>query len=471
MLEKDLFFSLIEYKPNDSYYTRKDEKLEYLLKLANNIDMEQVIKISWYCSKVLGMKLSPVITNTFLYMKANMLKDFYKNIDYLKFVIRDTYTRPDFISNSLEFYEQYLGTDVKNIPNSLKNTYTKVLESYGDLTLKKFKMKKKEYSLADLIKVFRPNPMKAKKLINKNLYKDIIENKAPLEQETITDVLSNATFSKEEKTTIINKSIDKMPINQIIKNLKNIDYAQNYEIVSKKLKDCFSKETALRYINPYDLIFSSKEIDTRWLNLLDTVLLDWLKTYFETDDQEYSILFDKSGSMYWSGDIYNSNVANGAKFLSLIIPVLKNYKFYLYDTSLKELDKKLLQRLHNKCTPNQIYETLLEITKQADGGTNTISCLRQCSNLNPKDNIILITDEVTYDNSSIFDNCIKNPLILYCTDITQAGLFSLKKSMLRIGGANGNILPAIQQFLFFDKFLQKVNTSFDKAYEKFKNRK
>lgn len=168
---KDLFFSLMEYKPTDNYYTSSDEKLQHLIDLINDRELEEVIKVSWYSSKILGMKLSPVLTNTYIFEKVNNLNVLEKEeiLNMLKFVIKDTYTRPDFIGNSLEFYKTYFGKEMKSIPNNLKRTYTKVLESYNDLTLKKFKMKNRIYTLADLIKVFRPNPNKARKLIDKDL--------------------------------------------------------------------------------------------------------------------------------------------------------------------------------------------------------------------------------------------------------------------------------------------------------------
>lgn len=465
---KDLFFSLIEYKPADNYYTSSDEKLQHLIDLINDRELEEVIKVSWYSSKILGMKLSPVLTNTYIFEKVNNLNVLEKEeiLNMLKFVIKDTYTRPDFIGNSLEFYKTYFGKEMKSIPNNLKRTYTKVLESYNDLTLKKFKMKNRIYTLADLIKVFRPNPNKARKLIDKDLYKRIIENNAPLEQETITDILSNKDITSENKNVIINKKIEHMPINQIIKNLKNIKWEENHEIVYTKLKECFGKETALRYLNPYDLIFNSKEIDQRWTSLLDDVLLEWLKTFFEEDNTEYCILFDKSGSMYYSEDIKGLGVESGAKFLSLIIPLLKNYKFYLYDETL-QTNKGISKRLKNKATPNQIYNTLLEINKLANNCTYTTECLNECCKENPNANMILVTDEVSYDDAE-FSGTNKNPLIVYCTDYVRKGMFDIRPNTLRLAGANGNILPAIQQFLFFDKFLENVYATFDKAY---KNRK
>lgn len=447
---KDLALSMIAYRNEDTFYTSKEERLNKMLdKVQPTYD---TIALSWYLSKKFGVKLSPVIINSFLFEKVQGELQ-----DLLKKVIKDTYTRPDFISNSLEFYENYLGKPVKQVPNSLKNTYTKVMESYSDLTLKKFKMKKKQYSLADLIKVLRPNPIKAKHLKDKELYKKIIENNVSLEQETLVDVLSNSTLSKEEKDIYIQKNLANLPINQIIRNLSNISYKENKEIVANKLTDCLNSEYLFRYLNPYDLIFDSDEIDVRWTILIDELLMNWIKKTFVPTTEEYCILFDLSGSMSTTDRVGVTGIKSASKFLSLIIPILTKYKFYGFNFSLFRLEK--LEDL-NKLTPNQIYKRLTSLNKQAKGGTHLESSLFNLAHDNPNANIIVVTDEVSYDNFRLPP--INNSIILYCTDMARAGLFDYTNKCLRIAGHSGQLIPVIRQFIDFDSFMAEVRKQFKK---------
>ena len=464
---KNLFLSMLDYKGQNSFYTSKNQRLQNLIDTVNSTSsILDSIVISWYLSKN-GMKLSPVIVNTLIYDKIYCYDVYKECLQMLKFSIRNTYTRPDFISNSLSFYNDCLQVNAKYIPNSLKTTYKKVLESYSDLTLKKFTMKKRDYTLADLIKLFRPNPTKANKLKNKNLYKDIIENKTSLKNDTVVDILSNNTLSKEEKDNLVNSNLDKMPINQIIKNIKNIQYtSRNADIVKFKLVNCLNNEDYLRFLNPYDLIFDG-EIDIRWTVLFDGVLTNWAKNMLEIKDEENVILFDISGSMTNLG---GQGIQSGAKFLSLIIPCLKDFKFYTYNTVLNR-NKDIENKLKNCCTPNQIFKILMKLYDMAEGCTYTRDCLRGCSKINPTANIFLITDEVSYDDTEQFDNIIENPLIIYSTDYSKESLYNFKNNMLRLCGHNGNIFNILKMFMCFDNFIDDIKTKFYKEYTEFKNRK
>lgn len=461
-----LFLAMLDYKGHNSFYTSKEDRLENLINLVENVPIENAIAMSWYLSKN-GSKLSPVVVNSYIYNKISHNNEYNKHLQMLKYSIRNTYTRPDFIVNSLSFYNDFLNIGAKNIPNSLKKTYQKVLESYGDLTLKKFTMKKRYYSLADLIKLFRPNPIKANNLKNKNLYKDIIENKTSLKNDTIVDILSNNTLSKEDKDNLVNTNIEKMPINQIIKNIKNIKYTKNNaDIIKCKLENCLKKEDYLRFLNPYDLIFKS-EIDTRWTVLFDEVLMNWISTMFSIEDKENVILFDISGSMT---NFYGQGIQSGAKFLSLIIPCLKNFKFFVYNTEIFH-NINIENKLKNHCTPNQIFKILMNIYDIAEGCTYTRQCLEKCSRLNPESNIFLITDEVSYDDTFKFSNFIKNPLIIYSTDYHKDGLFNIDNNLLRICGHSGNIFNILKMFSCFDSFMKDIKNKFEKEYTQFINRK
>lgn len=468
-----LFMSMLNFKPRNSFYTSCAENLERIEKLIDALPTEEVIAIAWFLGTKMGMRLSPTIALT---RKAKSTASGEIRLR-LKFAVREVFTRPDFIANSIGYMNHSYGLEMKDIPTWLKRTFKSCLEGMKDITLTKRRMDNKGIKLKDLIKVLRPNPMKAV-VKDKDIYKKIIEgnlalllNEEDQVTQSITATLSNDTIRTEKKQEIIANSLQNMAINEIIRNISNIEPTyDNLNIVSGKIVGILKREDSLRFLNPFDLIVEDKYIASEWITLFDTILEDYVKesigSYGET-----TVLFDVSGSMHHRTD-------KALKFLALFRPVMDAGMEIEWFSAKHWQDAEAQKIIKNAKTPNEFYRKLSDfISKTTDkrwwGCTHLITTLTEMK-YKAKKNIIIITDEFTYDNTSALGRVSAvtqgRNVILYNVDYSTTSAFSITSGILRCTGYDGKIIPMLPIFGNFKGFKAIIMKQFEEAFNKNKGK-
>lgn len=470
-----LFMLMNDFKIKNSMYVSDMDKLKKLETLIDKLPEKEVVAMAWYLGKFMGNRLSPTlaITRVALNRETQLRQE-------IKFALKEVFTRPDFIANSFG-YANYCGTTMKKVPTWFKSGLKYSLENMSDITLKKRKMTNKEIKLSDLIKVLRPNPMKAK-IKDKNLYKEIIEGKAQLEvsveenkTESITATLTNTTISKEKKKEIIENSLTNMAINEIIRNISNIEFnEENKSAVLSKLKSVMSREDSLRFINPFDLIIESNTVDSRWLIEFDELLVDFVKRNIGELDS-VDILFDISGSMDWGDGDAQGGYKKALKFISLLRPAMTNSRIVWF--SINYMTDEGSDNIFDKITrPNDFYAKMsifLKSTKRRSGwwgGTSINSTVREViTKDNPCKNVLIVTDEFDYSNTrrtqEIRESIKDRNVILYNVDYSTTSAFSITSGILRITGFDGKVLQMIQLIGNFEGFKKSIVKRFEQEFE------
>lgn len=457
----DLLFSILNFKPRNSFYLTVEDKLQHLEDLLDTVPFTEAIALSWYASKVMGMRLAPTLALTRLACQTD--KPCVER-QQIKGAMQQVFTRPSFLANSFNYLEDRIGVTMKETPSWLKHHYTKILESYSDITLKKCKMENKELKLADLIKVLRPNPNKAN-IKNKNLYKAIIEKTSEaslVETESITTTLSSTELLPSQKQKVLQENLSTMAINEIIRNLSNIQPTQEaLNIVRRRLTEITQSRSAMRYLNPYDLVFVDTEVDQKWLELADDILVEWVKKIFNgaTITEKYNILLDVSGSMR------STNFSVALKFLAVLKPVLQSANLYLYNTKVFQI-KDIDEAFHSTIRPNEFVKTCYDLSNYCQGGTYTIKSVKEVMK-NNSDNLIVITDEYTYDSDDEtellgeLDEIRGNrKLIVYNSCWSGSGAFKFDGTILRASGYQAQLLSAIGILSCFDLYKRIIIQEF-----------
>lgn len=469
-----LFMSMLNFKPRNSYYTTCEENLEKIEKLIDALPTEEVVALAWFLGTKMGMRLSPTIALT---RKADSTTPGEMR-QRLKFAVREVFTRPDFIANSIGYMNHAFSKDMKSLPKWLKLTFKSCLENMKDITLTKRRMDNKQIKLKDLIKVLRPNPMKAV-VKDKDIYKKIIEGNLALQvnvedqvAQSITATLSNDTIKTEKKQEIIANSLQNMAINEIIRNISSIEPTQdNIKIVKDKIQGILKREDSLRFLNPFDLIVEDKFISAKWIELFDSVLVEYAKASIG-EYGDTTILFDVSGSMHHMTD-------KALKFIAMFRPVLKDNTRIVWFSNEFWTEQEAQKIFANAKTPNEFFRKMSTfILNQSYGrsskwwcGTNLISTLTALTNSLEK-SVILITDEFTYDNTSqvqrVSEATKGRNVILFNVDYSDVSAFSVTSNILRCTGYDGKIIPMLPIFGNFKGFKANVMRQFEDAYSKVK---
>lgn len=479
-----LFQLMLDFKPRNSFYQTYDEKLVKIETLLNQLSKDDVLVMSWYLGKIFGLRLTPTIGLTHL-TQTEHDEEFRKK---LKFAMADVFTRPDFLANSFGYLNFKHGLKMKEVQPWLKKSYAKILESYSDITLKKRKMENRQIKLRDLICVLRPNPIKAR-IVDKDLYKAIIEGTLPskLEMkvdeegnitgtESITRILTESAISHEVKQDVIEKSLDKMAINEIIRNISNIDpnNGNNFEVVANKLYGIIARPDSLRFLNPFDLVITSDNVSPKWITLFDDVLVNYVKNNVAEFEGTHTIVFDVSGSMKW-GEI--TGYQKGLKFISLLKPIIPDSEVVFYSNKILKSDTAtgIAKLWKTGFTPNGVYHSMSKALAKANAigfwsGTYTVETLNKLIAEKPNNKFILITDEFTYDDvyqyRHIKEAMKDKSLLLYNVDSSGNSAFSVDSNIIRACGYEGSILSVLEILGNFGSFKTKIYDEFNRAFQK-----
>ncbi len=237
--------------------------------------------------------------------------------------------RPDDMSEILYWYRKENCIDsnkMTKVPNSIKKGFKKALEKFDAYQIDKYKMKKREISLIDLVNLFHPNAKNVNaeayhKLMNgeslNSLYSSSILEKQMSEAGQITKSLSVTEIKKAKGEAIraILTNMKGMPVMNLIRNLRNIlfyapdmvgeaamqltieDKIRNSRLLPFRFATAYSKVEMAQYENKKD---KSSEVI---FNKNKKILLDALETAIQIACQNIpklngscAILVDHSGS-------------------------------------------------------------------------------------------------------------------------------------------------------------------------------
>ena len=212
-----------------SYYESSNEEVNRILSLLEKIDPLFACKAAIYARENGNMR-------SISHLLGAALAKYISGQEYARRFYNRLIVRPDDMSEIVSAYASLNGMslkDIKKIPNSIKKGFKEALERLDAYQLDKYKMKNREVSLIDLIRLFHPkgnqkNAEAFKRLVNGESLEGLYETKI-LEKEMTKagQFTKDATEDekKEAKHEAIAEILDNvkgMPIMNLIRNLRNI---------------------------------------------------------------------------------------------------------------------------------------------------------------------------------------------------------------------------------------------------------
>lgn len=439
---------------SDSFYATAGEKLKSVLELGKELDEEYILGLSKFLADK-GIKLSPVVLLSTLADRKFSFRN--QNLGYI-------FNTPQRIAEPIALENMKL---LKLNNSFYKNVLRPALESMNEHTLKKNKMKHRKIKLADLIKLLHAKPKDDRMA---KLYKAIIENspEASLkETANIVTVKSSTKLNEEEKKEIIERDLETLPINQLIRNLKFIaekyDFSRNIEMQKRILKK-LQNVRDYRFLNIFDVITAMIHVPQ-----MEKALFEVVTKFVEEVKKEFDypknavLLFDTSGSM--EGESFE----NGFKYLilfNLLIDKVIPFTFAneLHDSNL-ELTKILL-----KMRAGSIQDAKNSFHKwfvSHSGGTALVQATTDVLARTATKNLIVISDEVSWKEGSNLSEDINRladlfddtKLILVNPKVYKGTVF--KQNVVAIASLNPSILMDIAILMDEQGFINHIK-SYDK---------
>ena len=212
-----------------SYYESSNEEVNRILSLLEKIDPLFACKAAIYARENGNMR-------SISHLLGAALAKYISGQEYARRFYNRLIVRPDDMSEIVSAYASLNGMslkDIKKIPNSIKKGFKEALERLDAYQLDKYKMKNREVSLIDLIRLFHPkgnqkNAEAFKRLVNGESLEGLYETKILEKEMTKAGQLTkNATEdekkeAKHEAISEILGNVKGMPIMNLIRNLRNI---------------------------------------------------------------------------------------------------------------------------------------------------------------------------------------------------------------------------------------------------------
>lgn len=213
----------------NGYYEKESETVNRILDKLKKVDPLFAAKLAVYTRNEANMRSSSHLIAAAIAKKVSGSewgKRFYNRI----------VVRPDDMSEIVSAYATLNKMDLKSInkiPNSIKKGFKVALESLDAYQIDKYKMKKRNVTLVDLVRLFHPHATQK----NAEAYKRLIEGKSleglytskVLEKEMTKAGQITKTASEEEKVEAKREAISSvldnvkgMPIMNLLRNLRNI---------------------------------------------------------------------------------------------------------------------------------------------------------------------------------------------------------------------------------------------------------
>jgi hypothetical protein len=340
------------------------------------------------------LKLSPVV----LY---SALSDRGYSFAHTPGVLK-TFNTPQRIAEAISL----ANTKKVHLNNSFKIKLKEALEDMSTFTLRKNKMKRRKIKTKDLIKLLRPKPSSPEMSV---LYKAIIEDAKESkmkETETFVRVKSSTTLKDDYKEKYFVDNINKMPINELIRNLRFASDRFGYKITNEVCDKVIKRLTSLsredlRFLNIFHLVDVAIHVPQLEKAMLD-VVDDYANKIKEDTGIDYgkaTILFDVSGSMLSEG------IEKGLKYTGILSRIFRPCKIRLFADELYEKDTTLNKAL--EAWNMSKVQTIMRSTRS--GGTALLESFEELLNEDKElDTVIVISDECSWkEGSYLVDNIHK----------------------------------------------------------------
>ena len=211
------------------YYEKEATKIARIQELLKKVDPLFAAKLAIYARNEGNLR-------SVTHFVAAEIAKYVSGTDWGKRFYNRIVVRPDDMSEIVSAYAHINGMsqkDISKIPNAMKGGFKTALERLDAYQIDKYKMKNREVSLIDLIRLFHPkgnqkNAEAFKRLVNGESLEGLYETKILEKEMTKAGQLTkNATEDekKEAKHEAIAEILDNvkgMPIMNLIRNLRNI---------------------------------------------------------------------------------------------------------------------------------------------------------------------------------------------------------------------------------------------------------
>ena len=213
----------------DEYYEREATKIARIQELLKKVDPLFAAKLAIYARNEGNLR-------SVTHFVAAEIAKYVSGTDWGKRFYNRIVVRPDDMSEIVSAYAHINGMsqkDISKIPNAMKGGFKTALERLDAYQLDKYKMKNREVSLIDLIRLFHPkgnqkNAEAFKRLVNGESLEGLYETKILEKEMTKAGQLTKGATEdekKEAKHEAIAEILDNvkgMPIMNLIRNLRNI---------------------------------------------------------------------------------------------------------------------------------------------------------------------------------------------------------------------------------------------------------
>ena len=211
------------------YYEKEATKIARIQELLKKVDPLFAAKLAIYARNEGNLR-------SVTHFVAAEIAKYVSGTDWGKRFYNRIVVRPDDMSEIVSAYAHINGMsqkDISKIPNAMKGGFKTALERLDAYQIDKYKMKNREVSLIDLIRLFHPkgnqkNAEAFKCLVNGESLEGLYETKILEKEMTKAGQLTkNATEDekKEAKHEAISEvlgNVKGMPIMNLIRNLRNI---------------------------------------------------------------------------------------------------------------------------------------------------------------------------------------------------------------------------------------------------------
>ena len=211
------------------YYEKEATKIARIQELLKKVDPLFAAKLAIYARNEGNLR-------SVTHFVAAEIAKYVSGTDWGKRFYNRIVVRPDDMSEIVSAYAHINGMsqkDISKIPNAMKGGFKTALERLDAYQLDKYKMKKREVSLIDLIRLFHPkgnqkNAEAFKRLVNGESLEGLYETKILEKEMTKAGQLTkNATEdekkeAKHEAISDVLGNVKGMPIMNLIRNLRNI---------------------------------------------------------------------------------------------------------------------------------------------------------------------------------------------------------------------------------------------------------
>jgi hypothetical protein len=469
--------------------------------------IEYVMALAWYLGQVLGSRLAPTLMLTRLIINQSSVLLGNEELRHrFGVIIRDVFTRPDFLANALSYYKWR--TESKTFtraPNFFLDMLRDALERMKPHTLKAQKMLRRKTKLKHLIIALKPNPKRAAGYSHTTeaemsaLYKAIIED-GPLSKltvdvdaetgkvqaEKLVSVLSDTSVTEEQVGEFVAENISKLPINEVIRNLGNIEDEQGAEIY-RRLDEIFESGQD-KVLNPFDLVFLEGECrgynvsisaSDYLIGQLDRVLTKHVTIPISAEKP--LVMLDISGSMYPESFFFGINsgtgrsvdmrsgLRNACKVLALMPSLFsknKGTQFWNWGTSVYNVTGEMRQ--YSKLSPNRLARTLFEniLDKRYNEGTYMETCARTIlSQISPRDLLVIITDETSFDRNDLTyhgmdkvvnDFALNGRTVIVNVSPNLGTVVKQNGGIVRTSGMDPSVYKVIQMLVDWNSFKKDI---------------